>query len=138
MTDWTLVCSACGATAEPTGLPTVCPACGQPWLVRYPGRSHPHAARAALGGAAGTGAADATGAAPGEGMWRYRRFLPLFPGETPVTLGEGGTPLLRLERTGQGLGLGEVWLKDESTNPTGSFKARGLAMAVTRAAAGGA
>jgi len=138
MTDWTLVCSACSATAEPTGLPTVCPACGQPWLVRYPRRSHPREARAALAGATGPGAAGAAGAAPGEGMWRYRRFLPLLPKETPVTLGEGGTPLLRLDRTGRGLGLGEVWLKDESTNPTGSFKARGLAMAVTRAVAGGA
>jgi threonine synthase len=127
--DWTLVCSACGATAAPAGLPTVCPACAQPWLVRYPGRRHPPDARSALGGGAGT---------PGQGMWRYRRFLPLLPGEEPVTLGEGGTPLLELERTARELGLGRVWLKDESTNPTGSFKARGLAMAVTRAVAGGA
>jgi threonine synthase len=71
-------------------------------------------------------------------MWRYRRFLPLARGEKPVTLGEGGTPLLRLDRTTRELGLGEVLLKDESTNPTGSFKARGLAMAVTRAALAGA
>lgn len=134
--DWTLVCSACGATAEPAGLPTVCPACSQPWLVRYPGRSHPREERAALG--AGTDRPGGVAGAPGEGMWRYRRFLPLLGAEAPVTLGEGGTPLIRLERTGRALGLGEAWLKDESTNPTGSFKARGLAMAVTRAAAGGA
>jgi threonine synthase len=127
--DWTLLCSACDATAGPAGLPTVCPACAQPWLVRYPGRTHPPDARGALGGGPGT---------PGQGMWRYRRFLPLLPGEEPVTLGEGGTPLLELERTARELGLGRVWLKDESTNPTGSFKARGLAMAVTRAVAGGA
>lgn len=123
-TDWTLTCSACDATGAPTGLPTVCPACGQPWLVRYPTRSHPPETRAALGA--------------GTGMWRYRSFLPVAPGETPVTLGEGGTPLLRLERTARHLGLGETWLKDESTNPTGSFKARGLAMAVTRATLAGA
>ncbi len=86
----------------------------------------------------GAGRPDGIAEAPGQGMWRYRRFLPLLPGEAPVTLGEGGTPLLRLERTGRALGLDQVWLKDESTNPTGSFKARGLAMAVTRAAAGGA
>jgi threonine synthase len=134
--DWTLVCSACGAGGEPAGLPTVCPACGQPWLVRYPRRSHPREARATLG--IGAGRANGVTDVPGEGMWRYRRFLPLLPGEPPVTLGEGGTPLLRLERTGRALGLDQVWLKDESTNPTGSFKARGLAMAVTRAAAGGA
>ena len=130
-TDWTLVCSACGTTAGPAGLPTVCAACGQPWLVRYPTRSHPPDARAALRD-------EGAGPGVGAGMWRYRRFLPLVPGETPVTLGEGGTPLLRLDRTTRELGLGEVWLKDESTNPTGSFKARGLAMAVTRAALAGA
>jgi threonine synthase len=129
--DWTLVCSACDATAGPAGLPTVCTACGQPWLVRYPKRSHPRDARAALGD---EGARSGVGA----GMGRYRRFLPLAPGEVPVTLGEGGTPLLHLERTTRELGLGEVWLKDESTNPTGSFKARGLAMAVTRATLAGA
>jgi threonine synthase len=122
--DWILACSACRATGVPAGLPTVCPGCGQPWLVRYPARTHPPDARAA------------PGAEPG--MWRYRRFLPVSPGETPVTLGEGGTPLLRLERTTRQLGLGETWLKDESTNPTGSFKARGLAMAVTRATLAGA
>jgi threonine synthase len=71
-------------------------------------------------------------------MWRWRRFLPLADGESPVTLGEGDTPLLRLERAGRTLGLDSLWLKDESTNPTGSFKARGLAMAVTRAVLGGA
>jgi threonine synthase len=130
--DWTLVCSACAAAAEPVGLPTVCPACGQPWLVRYAGRSHPLDERVALG-RAGDGAE-----ALGEGMWRYRRFLPLLRGERPVTLGEGGTPLLPLERTGRVLGLRDVRLKDESVNPTGSFKARGLAMAVTRAVAAGA
>ncbi len=122
--DWTLTCSACDATATPSGLPTVCPACGQPWLVRYPARSHTPETRAAFGA--------------GTGMWRYRSLLPVAPGETPVTLGEGGTPLLRLERTERQLGLGETWLKDESTNPTGSFKARGLAMAVTRATLAGA
>jgi len=71
-------------------------------------------------------------------MWRYRPFLPLLPDETPVTLGEGNTPLLELDRIARELGVGRVWLKDESTNPTGSFKARGLAMAVTRAVGAGA
>ena len=132
--DWTLLCSACGRSGEPAGLPTVCPACAQPWLVRYPRRSRSPEARAGLGQGQGRGEDGRAG----EGMWRYRTFLPLLPGEAPVTLGEGGTPLLRLDRTARDLGLGEVWLKEESTNPTGSFKARGLAMAVTRAVAGGA
>jgi threonine synthase len=122
--DWELECSACGSRGDADGLPTVCPACGQPWLVRYPGR------RLTL--------TDREEIHRGDGLWRWRRFLPLAEGETPVTLGEGDTPLLRLERAGRRLGLDQLWLKDESTNPTGSFKARGLAMAVTRAALGGA
>jgi threonine synthase len=122
--DWQLECSACGTRGEPDGLPTVCPACGQPWLVRYPDRRLSLTDRAEIH--------------RGHGMWRWRRFLPLAEGEGPVTLGEGDTPLLRLERAGRALGFEDLWVKDESTNPTGSFKARGLAMAVTRAVLGGA
>jgi threonine synthase len=122
--DWQLECSACGTLGEPAGLPTVCPACGQPWLVRYPGRQLSLTDRAEIH--------------RGHGLWRWRRFLPLADGEVPVTLGEGDTPLLRLERAGRLLGFDALWLKDESTNPTGSFKARGLAVAVTRAVLGGA
>jgi threonine synthase len=70
-------------------------------------------------------------------MWRFRSFLPLGPGEEPVTLGEGETPLLRAHRLGLELGIQDLWIKDESTNPTGSFKARGLSAAVTRAWAAG-
>jgi threonine synthase len=70
-------------------------------------------------------------------MWRYREWLPLRDGEEPVTLGEGMTPLLRAPSLERRLGLAEVWIKDESKNPTGSFKARGLAAAVTRAANAG-
>jgi threonine synthase len=69
-------------------------------------------------------------------MWRYREWLPLAGAEQPVSLGEGGTPLLRVERLDHD-GL-ELWVKDESVNPTGSFKARGLAAAVTRAVLAGA
>jgi threonine synthase len=71
-------------------------------------------------------------------MWRYRPFLPLLPDEEPVTLGEGDTPLLSLPATGRRLGLNDLWLKDEGANPTGSFKARGLSAAVTRATLAGA
>jgi threonine synthase len=66
-------------------------------------------------------------------MWRYREVMPLFDGESPVTLGEGWTPLLRAPRLGQALGLHQLFVKDESLNPTNSFKARGLSAAVTRA-----
>jgi threonine synthase len=71
-------------------------------------------------------------------MWRYRAFLPLVGAEVPVTLGEGDTPLLPALRTGARLGLSRLWIKDEGANPTGSFKARGLSAAVTRAGAAGA
>ena len=68
-------------------------------------------------------------------MWRYRELLPLFPGEAPVTLGEGFTPLVHAARLGAELGLERLYVKDESLNPTNSFKARGLSAAVTRARA---
>src|SRR5688572_31702489 len=66
-------------------------------------------------------------------MWRYRELMPLFDGESPVTLGEGWTPLIHAIRIGADLGLARVFVKDESLNPTNSFKARGLSAAVTRA-----
>jgi len=71
-------------------------------------------------------------------MWRYREMMPLFDGETPLTLGEGWTPLIHAIRLGRDLGLSRLFVKDESLNPTNSFKARGLAAAVTKAAALGA
>jgi len=95
-----------------------------PWLVRYPTRVPTLIDRAEL--------------RRRHGMWRFRPFLPLLPGEEPISLGEGDTPLLRLERTGRRLGAMDLWVKDEGANPTGSFKARGLAAAITRAVAAGA
>jgi len=67
------------------------------------------------------------------GMYRFRELTPLDDGEEPVTLGEGGTPLLELPRLAAHLGMRRLWAKDEGQNPTGSFKARGLGMAITRA-----
>ncbi|MBK6421800.1 MAG: threonine synthase [Gemmatimonadetes bacterium] len=123
--DWHLECSGCGATCAPDGFPSVCPGCGQPWLVRYPDRPPPSVtARAEV--------------RRGQGMWRYRPFLPLLSGEQPVTLGEGDTPLLEAGRIGRRLGLADLWIKDEGANPTGSFKARGLSAAITRAVRAGA
>jgi threonine synthase len=66
-------------------------------------------------------------------MWRYRELLPAGPDEAPVTLGEGFTPLIRAPRLGRSIGLTSLYIKDESPNPTGSFKARGMAAAVTMA-----
>ena len=67
-------------------------------------------------------------------MWRYRELMPLFDGEQPLTLGEGWTPLIHARRLGKEFGLERLFVKDESLNPTNSFKARGLSAAVTRAA----
>jgi threonine synthase len=121
--DWTLECAACNATAAPAGLPGVC-ACGQPWLVRYPARAQT--------------LVDRTELRRRHGMWRFRSWLPITPDEEPVTLGEGDTPLLRAAATGRALGFDDLWIKDEGANPTGSFKARGLSAAVTRALRAGA
>jgi threonine synthase len=71
-------------------------------------------------------------------MWRYREVLPVFDGERPVTLGEGFTPLVHATRLGAELGMPRLYVKDESLNPTNSFKARGQSAAVTRAHALGA
>jgi len=122
--DWTLQCSECRARTDPGGLPTVCPACGAPWLVHLAQLPDP-------------GAKQHLARRPWS-MWRYREWLPLLAGEEPVSLGEGATPLLRASYLERHLGMREVWVKDEGKNPTGSFKARGLAAAVTRARAGGA
>jgi threonine synthase len=98
----------------------LCPSCAMPLLARYDlaqARSWP---RDTLAGRGPT-------------MWRYRELLPLFAGESPVSLGEGFTPLLPVKRLGATLGLDHLLVKDEAFNPTNSFKARGLSAAVTRA-----
>jgi threonine synthase len=115
----------CGAgTFDPRVEQHLC-RCGAPLLARYDlerARAWP---KSSLAGR------DAT-------MWRYRELMPLFDGEQPVTLGEGWTPLIHATRLGAELGLTRVFVKDESLNPTNSFKARGLSAAVTRAARLGA
>ena len=121
---WTLECSECGGTRAPEGAPGVCPACGAPLLVRYAALPFPEA-RALLRERRG-------------GMWRWREWLPLRDDEQPVTLREGSTPLLAVPRVAQRYGLPRLLVKEEGVNPTGSFKARGLSAAVTRAVLGGA
>ncbi len=66
-------------------------------------------------------------------LWRWRELLPVEQDENVVSLGEGATPLLECPRLAQAVGLERLWIKDESHLPTGSFKARGLALAVSRA-----
>src|SRR6185369_1685724 len=68
-----------------------------------------------------------------ETLWRYRELLPYFDGSEVVSLGERVSPLLKCDRLGAKFGLKDVWIKDESQLPTGSFKSRGMAMAITMA-----
>jgi threonine synthase len=96
--------------------------CGAPLLARYD-----------LDGARGWPREALKDRAPN--MWRYRELLPLVDGEEPVSLGEGFTPLIHATRLGALLGLDKLYVKDESLNPTNSFKARGQAAAITRARA---
>lgn len=68
-----------------------------------------------------------------ETLWKFWELLPVFHEKNAVSLGEGGTALLPSKKLGNELGLKELYFKDETTNPTGSFKARGLSMAVSKA-----
>lgn len=66
-------------------------------------------------------------------MWRYRELLPVSDESKVASLGEGMSPLLKCDRLASALGLKDLWVKDESQLPTGSFKSRGLSMAISRA-----
>lgn len=123
--DFKLECSRCNTGADTAGTPTVCGDCGAPLFARYD-----------LEGIGSELKRSEVGRRPWN-MWRYRELLPLARGEEPVSLGEGGTPLLRSPSLATGLDVAEVWVKEEGLNPTASFKARGMAAAVTRAAAAG-
>ena len=114
-----LECSACFTTYASTALMNLC-TCGAPLLARY------RLAEAAT-------ALDRA-QLEGQTLWRYHAMLPVQSAAGVVSLGEGMTPLLRAERLGKRLGLNHLYIKDESLNPTGSFKARGLALAIARAA----
>lgn len=113
-----LLCSRTGARA-PLDEPTFLSPAGAPWRVDY-----------ALDAERGARLRAALGTRPWT-LWRYRELLPVADFEHRVDLGEGGTPLIRLRRTAPA-GV-EVLVKEEGGNPTGSFKARGMALAITRA-----
>jgi threonine synthase len=116
-----LECAACGERHEARRLHNLCNVCGKPLLVRYD-----------LGAAARTLTKESLSGRRAD-QWRYAEVLPAARVEDIVSLGEGWTPLLRAERLGASLGLSELYIKDESQNPTQSFKARGMSAAVTLA-----
>jgi threonine synthase len=116
-----LECGLCGERFEPDRLWNLCPKCGKPLLARY----DLDAARAAV--------TREDVARRGPTMWRYRELLPVRDGAFELSLGEGFTPLFRTARLERETGHGPLYVKDEGLNPTGSFKARGLSAAVSRA-----
>ena len=121
----TLECSECRAVCDLSAPRSTCAACGRPLVARYDLEA---IAREQPRDALGRNGAD---------LWRYRAVLPFAEGFDVVRLGEGGTPLLPLPRIARATGVAELWLKEESPNPTHSFKARGLSLAVSAARAWG-
>jgi len=116
-----LECGLCGERLDADKLWNLCPACQKPLLVRYDlDAAKAGFARGLLAGREPT-------------MWRYRELLPLRDDKFKLSLGEGFTPLFRAARLEREIGHGPLYIKDEGLNPTGSFKARGLAAAVSRA-----
>jgi len=113
-----LSCSRCDQTYDCAQIWRFC-ACGGPLYPRYD-----------LSQLSWT--AEELAGRPG-GLWRYADLLPVHGPEHRLCLGEGGTPMLHLARLGPHLGLDDLLAKDEGLNPTGSFKARGLCMAVSKA-----
>jgi threonine synthase len=116
-----LECTACGRTFDADALHGACPDDGRPLYARY---DLPALARTLH-------REDLRGREPS--LWRYREFLPVRDPRHVVTLGEGWTPLVPLTRLAREWGLTRAWVKDEGQMPTGSFKARGMAVAVSRA-----
>lgn len=116
-----LECGACGKHHATDTLQNLCLACSKPLLARYD-----------LQAAARQLARDALAGRPPT-LWRYQELLPVRDPGHIVSLGEGWTPLVHAARLGRRLGVDNLLIKDESLNPTGSFKARGLCLAVSRA-----
>lgn len=112
-----LECSACGKKYDASTEQHLC-TCGKPLLARYD-----------LKKAAETLNLETLKNRP-RTLWRYAEVL---PNDSPVSLGEGMTPLVHAKRLGASMGLERLFVKDEGLNPTGSFKARGMTAAVTRA-----
>ncbi|MYG81682.1 MAG: threonine synthase, partial [Gemmatimonadetes bacterium] len=115
-----LECTATGEEFEPELLMGLSPA-GKPLFARYDL------------GAIRDGFTPAALADRPPTLWRYREVLPVRKPGRCVSLGEGFTPLVESPRLARGMGVARLWIKDEGQNPTGSFKDRGLCMAVSRA-----
>jgi len=116
-----LECPECGKVFNADAAQTFCQDCRGPLLARYD-----------LFSASSTLTREALQSRP-KGIWRWSEILPVRAPAFRLTLGEADTPLLRAVNLGESLGMSEIYIKDESINPTGSAQARGLVMAVARA-----
>jgi threonine synthase len=116
-----LECGLCGTRQDADRLWNLCPECGRPLLARYDLEAAGRALRRD----------EFAGRAPS--LWRYRELLPVRDARFVLSLGEGWTPLVHARRLGEAVGLERLYVKDEGLNPTASFKARGLSVAVSRA-----
>ena len=116
-----LECTYCHSTFPADEPHRTCPECSKVLYPRYDLRG----ARSAL-------SREALSDRPAN-MWRYFEVLPVRDEDNVITLGEGFTPILKLERLGREMGCKALYIKDEGINPTASFKARGLSAAVSRA-----
>src|SRR6266404_1401523 len=116
-----LECAACHLEHEARRLLNLCRECGKPLLVRYDLKQ---AGRTLTRESIIGRRAD---------LWRYREVLPVENDENIVSLGEGWTPLLQAKNLGAQIGFDQLYIKDESQNPTQSFKARGMSAAVSMA-----
>ncbi len=114
-----LECSHCGGTVTADELRTFCRDCDTPYLARYDLVALKESVKR-----------EEMTARPA-GMWRWREVLPIRDPKNFISLGEGDTPLLPLRRVGAELGLNNLFVKEDGSNPTGSFKARGLSAAVS-------
>lgn len=116
-----LECTDCRGRFDANQPQTICPDCQAPLFARYDlPTAQQHLDRDELRSRV-------------PGMWRWHELLPVTDPAFITTLGEGDTPLLKLPKLGTQLGLSNLYVKDESLNPTGSFKARGLSVAISKA-----
>jgi len=121
-----LECTICGNKFPYDGLATVSDCCGKVLFVRYD--------LARLRREVDRGVFDGRPA----NMWRYNELLPVSDPGSVITLGEGGTPLLDAATLAREVGIRRLLVKEEGLNPTGTFKARGIAAAVSKAVEAGA
>jgi len=119
----TLYCTKCGTIYDPSRVNTVCPKCGGVLYADY----DVEYAKTLIN-------CDLLRKRPRSlGLWRFMELLPVKEGRNIISLGEGATPLIKAKRLGEILGLKNLYIKDESLNPTGTFKARGLSVAISKA-----